>query len=213
MVAKIRALVSAAAECIEDHPLPAPALGLDLVGPARCRSERGNTPMQLSDTQTALLSIAIARADRMAFPVTLPIKGGAVGNVLRSLLRRGLLEEIPAADDQTIWRCDEAGQPVTLRASAAGILLLSGTVEQETQIEQRSVEQPVSAPRRSGTAQEAMLGLLRRAEGATIADMQAATGWQPHSVRGALSGVVAKKLGHTVVSTKEERARVYRIAD
>jgi hypothetical protein len=169
--------------------------------------------MQLSDTQTALLSIAIARADRMAFPVTLSIKGGAVGNVLRSLLRRGLLEEIPAAEDQTIWRCDEAGQPVTLRASAAGILLLGSTVEQEAEVEDSPVEQPVGVPRRRGASQDVMLGLLRRPEGATITDLQTATGWQPHSVRGALSGVVAKKLGHTVVSTKEERGRVYRIAD
>jgi hypothetical protein len=149
----------------------------------------------------------------MAFPVTLPIKGGAVGNVLRSLLRRGLLEEVTAGEDQTIWRCDEAGQPVTLRASAAGILLLSDTVEQQPEVEERSVEQPVSEPPRRGAAQDAMLGLLRRAEGATIADMQAATGWQPHSVRGALSGIITRKLGHTVFSTKEERGRVYRIAD
>jgi hypothetical protein len=167
--------------------------------------------MLLSDTQTALLATAVDRADRMAFPVTLPLKGGAVGNVLRSLLRRGLLEEIAAADDQTIWRCNEAGQPVTLRASAAGILLLGSTVEQQAEVEECSVEQPVGAPRR-GAAQEAMLGLLRRPEGATITDMEAATGWQPHSVRGALSGVIARKLGHSVVSTKEERGRVYRIA-
>ena len=43
--------------------------------------------------------------------------------------------------------------------------------------------------------------------------MQEATGWQPHSVRGALSGVMSKKLGHNVTSAKEERGRVYRIAD
>jgi hypothetical protein len=132
--------------------------------------------MQLSDTQAALLATAVGRTDRVAFPVTLPITGGAVGNVLRSLLRRGLLEEVAAAGDQTVWRCDKAGQPVTLRASAAGILLLGGTVEQEAQVEERSVEQPVSElPRRRGVAQDAVLGLLRRAEGATIADLQAAT--------------------------------------
>jgi hypothetical protein len=132
--------------------------------------------------------------------------------VLRGLLRRGLLDEIPAADDQTIWRCDEAGQPVTLCASAAGMLFLGGTVEQQPEIEKGAVEQPVGLPPRRGAAQDAMLGLLR-AEGATITDLQVATGWQPHSVRGALSGVVSKKLGHTLVSTREERGRVYRIAD
>jgi hypothetical protein len=170
--------------------------------------------MQLSDTQTAILATAVARTDRMAFPITLPIKGGAVGNVLRSLLWRGLLEEVAAADDQTIWRCDDAGQPVTLRASSAGILLMGGPVEQQAEVEERTVEQPVGEPRaRRSVAQEALLTLLRRAEGATIADLQAATGWQPHSVRGALSGIVTKKLGHKVASTKEDRGRVYRIAN
>jgi hypothetical protein len=40
----------------------------------------------------------------------------------------------------------------------------------------------------------------------------AATGWQPHTVRGIVSGTLKKKLGLTVVSAKEERGRVYRIA-
>ena len=40
----------------------------------------------------------------------------------------------------------------------------------------------------------------------------AETGWQPHTVRGIVSGTLKKKLGLTVVSAKEERGRVYRIA-
>ena len=39
-----------------------------------------------------------------------------------------------------------------------------------------------------------------------------ATGWQPHTVRGVFSGALKKKLALTVVSAKEERGRVYRIA-
>ena len=75
-----------------------------------------------------------------------------------------------------------------------------------------AVVQEAVAARKRGAAQEALLGLLRRPEGATVAEMQGATGWQPHSVRGALSGLISKKLGHEVASTKEERGRVYRIA-
>jgi hypothetical protein len=171
--------------------------------------------MQLSDTQTAILATAVARPDRLAFPVTLPLKGGAVGNVLKSLVKRGLLDEVPATDDQTVWRCDDAGLPITLRASDAGVLRLSGTTLADgRRLDESRIEPVVSEPtpvRKRGPAQEALLALLRRAEGATIAEMQAATGWQPHSVRGALSGIVAKKLGHKVASTKEERGRVYRI--
>ena len=64
-----------------------------------------------------------------------------------------------------------------------------------------------------GAATAAMVACLSRPQGATIVDLQTATGWQPHSVRGALSAVIAKKLGHTVTSSKvPERGRVYRIA-
>jgi hypothetical protein len=55
---------------------------------------------------------------------------------------------------------------------------------------------------------------LRRPEGATIAELADATGWQAHSVRGAISGNLKKKLNLTVVSeVVETRGRVYRISE
>ena len=68
-----------------------------------------------------------------------------------------------------------------------------------------------SAPR-AGSKQAQVIDLFRRAEGATVAEVMTATGWQPHTVRGIVSGTLKKKLGLTVVSAKEERGRVYRIA-
>jgi hypothetical protein len=47
-----------------------------------------------------------------------------------------------------------------------------------------------------------ILGLLKRPEGVTAKELRKATGWQPHSVRGFLSGTVGKKLGLTVTSAK-----------
>jgi len=69
-----------------------------------------------------------------------------------------------------------------------------------------------SAGPRPGSKQAQVIGLLQRREGATVAEIMTATGWQPHTVRGVFSGALKKKLALTVVSAKEERGRVYRIA-
>ena len=67
-----------------------------------------------------------------------------------------------------------------------------------------------SKPRAEST-QEKILGLLRQAEGTTMAAIMKATNWQPHSVRGFFAGVVRKKLGLTLESDKIDGERVYRI--
>lgn len=56
-----------------------------------------------------------------------------------------------------------------------------------------------------------VIALLRRPKGASIDDLCKATGWQAHSVRGALSGAIKKKLGLAVESKKTDGARVYRV--
>jgi hypothetical protein len=72
--------------------------------------------------------------------------------------------------------------------------------------------QPAAPKTRDGTKQAQLIAMLRRKEGATIAQIVEATGWQAHSVRGALAGALKKKLGLTVTSEKVEAGeRVYRI--
>ena len=66
---------------------------------------------------------------------------------------------------------------------------------------------------RHGTKQAILIEMLRRPNGATIQQMSAKTGWQAHSVRGAISGALKKKLGLAVTSERVgDRGRVYRIA-
>ena len=168
------------------------------------------TQIQLSDAQAVILSTACAREDGAIFPVTASLKGGAVGNVCKSLLKQGLIEEIAATDLNTVWRHDEARGPITLRATPLAYSTLGITDEQDETPPAETPPAPVQ--RRKGTKQETLIEMLRAEGGATINEIVEATGWQPHTVRGAMSGALKKKLGLEVTSEKVEgRGRVYKL--
>ncbi|MCC5993757.1 MAG: DUF3489 domain-containing protein [Rhodobacteraceae bacterium] len=169
------------------------------------------TQIQLSDAQAVILSTACAREDAMVFPVTANLKGGAVGNVCKSLLKRGLIEEVAATDLNTVWRHDEERGPMTLRATQLAHTTLGITDDPQQQSDAQHTPEPTR--RRTGTKQEAVIALLRAKDGATIDEIVAATQWAPHTARGFMSGALKKKLGLTITSEKVEgRGRVYRIA-
>jgi hypothetical protein len=65
---------------------------------------------------------------------------------------------------------------------------------------------------RGESKQTTLIKLLARPGGATIDEMAKATGWQRHSIRGMMSGVLKKRLGLSIASEKEERGRIYHIA-
>ena|SRR5208283_2912743 len=65
---------------------------------------------------------------------------------------------------------------------------------------------------REDSKQATMIKLLKRTGGAKIDEMSKATGWQRHSVRGMMSGVLKKRLGLSIASEKEDRGRIYRIS-
>ena len=62
------------------------------------------------------------------------------------------------------------------------------------------------------TKQAQLLALLHRPQGTTIEHAAKTLKWQPHSVRGIISGVLKKRLGLTIKSEKTQGGRVYRIA-
>jgi hypothetical protein len=75
----------------------------------------------------------------------------------------------------------------------------------------RKTARQADAPKASKSA--TVLDLLRREGGAALDDIMSATGWQAHSVRGFISGVLGKRMGLTVESAKrEDGKRTYSVA-
>jgi DMSO/TMAO reductase YedYZ molybdopterin-dependent catalytic subunit len=65
---------------------------------------------------------------------------------------------------------------------------------------------------RDGSKKADVIQLLRRKEGATAAEIAKLTKWQPHTIRGFISGTVSKKMKLTVESIRNEQGeRVYRV--
>jgi predicted HAD superfamily Cof-like phosphohydrolase len=189
---------------------------------------------QLSDSQLVVLTAACQRADRCVFPVTAKLKGNAAGNVLKSLLNKGLIKEIRAKRDDTAWRHDGQRGRMTLVVTKAAFAALgidpreaaaeAEPDEAETssaEPEPEAVPEPVTPktkePKaqqvRDGSKQAKLIEMLRRAKGATIEEIAETFSWQHHTVRGAIAGALKKKLGLNVTSEKDERrGRIYKIS-
>ena len=158
------------------------------------------TLLKLSPAQSLLLRTAARRPDGRVIPPD-TLRGGARVKVLTSLLQRGWIE--PADDGHVMTDAGYAAiglqrpappddaQPVDINGD---LQLLEGI------------------PVRPGTKLAALVMALRRPQGATSLQLMLATGWQPHSVRGAISGMLRKKLGlNVVLSHNGSGERVYRV--
>ncbi|KUO54166.1 MAG: hypothetical protein APF78_01185 [Sphingomonadales bacterium BRH_c3] len=71
-------------------------------------------------------------------------------------------------------------------------------------------KQEASAPRPASKIEQVTV-MLGRKQGATLAELTGATGWQPHSARAVLTGL--RKKGHTIVKSKRDDVTCYRIAE
>ncbi len=192
---------------------------------------------KLTDSQLVILSAAAEREGGAVLPLPklLKTKGAAVTKTLDNLRKKGLLEEKPAAPETESWRETEDGRRMMLITTDAGLRAIDGGPGAETEKasaskkprpkkrRRRAAQNPAafkskngqSPPAvRHGTKQALLIDLLKRKTGATIDEAVKATGWQPHSVRGAISGALKKRLGLTVTSESVDgRGRIYRIVE
>jgi hypothetical protein len=153
--------------------------------------------IKLTATQRELLVCAAAAHD------------GAVGapndrKTFAPIIKAGLAISVPQGEGGSRLLITEAGRAVIDPDERS-----SGDEPLEPPPPEAAPTAPAPAPKGKIAA---LVALLRRPEGATVEAMMAATGWQPHSVRGALSGSVKKVLGLTVGSEKIDGVRVYRIS-
>jgi Protein of unknown function (DUF3489) len=195
-------------------------------------SEDGNHPMtKISDTQAVILSTAARRDDGAVLPLPerLKIKGGAVNKVLASLKAKSLIDHqgIPRGDDPPPLCITHAGleaigvvteeesqadagateaettpgaSDADPGATSAGVAGAEGQAERGEAADTR-LETATRTPR-AGTKQAQMIELLKRPEGATVEQIAAATGWQHHTIRGAISGALKKKLGLNIEAAR-----------
>ncbi len=158
------------------------------------------TLLKLSPAQSLLLRTAARRADGRVIPPD-TLRGGARVKVLTALLQRGWIE--PADDGHVLTDAGYAAisqqrpvppddvQPVD---TIGDLQLVEGILI------------------RPGTKLAALVVALRRPQGSTSLQLMLATGWQPHTVRGAISGMLRKKLGlNVVLAHNKSGERVYRV--
>ncbi len=174
---------------------------------------------KLTETQSLILSAGAKRPGNIALPLPKGLAGAAAKMAVSKMIERGWLQEINAnirRGDQ-LWRETGDGHGTTLVVTDVGLLAIG--IEPVTErtiaaVPSDAAETPkVKAPTpREGTKQALLIKMLQTPTGATMQEIIAATGWQAHSARGAMSGALGKKLGLVVTSAKEaERGRVYRI--
>ena len=144
--------------------------------------------MKLTDTQRSLLEAAAIHPDKQLANFPANLRGGALAKVINALLNAKLIESSNHSPD-------------LFQITKDGMQAIGATFQAKPSA-------------REGTKQAVLIELLKRPEGATLPQMTEATGWQVHTVRGAMAGALKKKLGLDITSEKQIGTdRVYRITN
>ena len=178
--------------------------------------------MTYTDAQLVLLSAASQRDDGL-LPRPAKLAGAALRNLEAALVRAGAAEPIAVRSDQPTWRRDEAEAPIGLRITRTGLEGLgidpaNGVDDARTAADVRQPDHhvipptiaPVAAPLRAGTKRALLVQHLSAEEGTNLETLATALGWQPHTIRAALTRL--RQGGFTIITSKDAQKRtVYRI--
>ena len=180
---------------------------------------------KLSDTQLIVLSKAAARDDGLA-RVPEGLNRAATAKVAASLVSRKLMREIRSKPDMPVWREDEEGRATSLVITRAG-REASGIDEGENDRSGEAaaaknefpedLQRPSCGERstvvdgpRSGSKQARIVKTLARKSGATLEALVDVTGWLPHTIRAALTGL--RKRGYGIALERQDgKPSIYRI--
>lgn len=160
------------------------------------------TNLKLTATQTTVLEAAADRADGSIEPLPSKLRGGARTTVIDGLTAKGFVSH----DDDKYLLTDVGYAAVGKKRPAQKDVGNNDTLDgvQNMDIIPQSI--------RPGTKQATLIAMLKRPSGATVNQVMESTGWLAHTVRGAISGAIKKKLGLNVVSEKcASGERAYRI--
>jgi hypothetical protein len=158
---------------------------------------------KLTDTQTTILKAAAGRTDGNIEPLPPTLRGGARAKVIEGLLARGLVVDVDGRHLLTDAGYVAVGKH---RPVPKGVQKMDvPDALQKLEATSRTI--------RPGTKLATIIDAMHNPGGATIAQMMAGTSWQAHTIRGAISGMVRKRLGYEVISEKRaDGQRAYRIA-
>jgi hypothetical protein len=144
---------------------------------------RGDDPPPLRITRAGLRAIGVETEEHASEGAT-PADAGATSADAG----------VQAIDATPATEADRAATPPKRRAKAKAAKAKSIKAEKAAAVEKPQL--------RAGTKQAQMIEMLKRPKGATVEQIAAATGWQHHTIRGAISGALKKKLGLTVEATR-----------